>query len=276
LAGDFTEIHLADGREDLFLIIRDTDVLVEMTESGPRLPNRAKVERWGQGPMDLGKFEGRACFAAPPLHATDLPSALQFMSARALFAEFDEPTLHVVGMAIAVVEFETTHRFCGRCATPTEPYETASPSPRRPVARERRCPNCQLVVYPRIPPAVIVLVEKDGQILLARNARFRPGMFSALAGFVEIGESFEETAMREIHEEVGIRIGELRYFGSQPWPFGHSLMIGFFAQYAGGELLVDGLEITEAAWFSRANLPLLPPKISIARKLIEAYLARRA
>src|SRR6185369_14128960 len=168
--------------------------------------------------------------------------------------------------AIALTEFETTHRYCGRCATLTQPSL---------VDRSKRCPSCELHVYPRIPPAVITLIERDGRLLLARSARFKTGMFSAVAGFVEIGESLEQAAVREVREEVGVEVGELRYFGSQPWPFGRSLMIGYFARYLSGEIVVDGEEIVEADWFELERLPLLPPPISIARKLIEAYLTER-
>jgi NAD+ diphosphatase len=119
---------------------------------------------------------------------------------------------------------------------------------------------------------VITLVERDdGRILLARNASFPSGMFSAVAGFVEVGESLEQAACREVAEEVGIQIDRLRYFGSQPWPFGRSLMIGFFAKYASGEVTVDGTEIAEARWFAPDGLPVLPPQISIARRMIDAW-----
>jgi NAD+ diphosphatase len=121
---------------------------------------------------------------------------------------------------------------------------------------------------------VIVLVQRGEQLLLARGANFPPGLFSAVAGFVEIGESLEQAARREVREEVGVEIADLRYFASQPWPFGHSLMIGFHAQYAGGELRADGVEIVDAAYFEATALPLLPPALSIARQLIDAAVAR--
>jgi NAD+ diphosphatase len=130
-----------------------------------------------------------------------------------------------------------------------------------------------LTFHPRIPPAVIVLVEQEGRLLLARGANFPPGRFSAVAGFVEIGESLEDAARREVQEEVGVRITDLRY-SSQPWPFGHSLMIGFHARYDGGELRPDGVEIAEADWFRHDALPQLPPRISIARRMIEHFLAQ--
>ena len=135
------------------------------------------------------------------------------------------------------------------------------------------CPACNRVYYPRISPAVIVLVTRGEEALLARNSRFPLPFFSTLAGFSEVGESLEETLVREVREEVGIDVGDVRYFGSQPWPFPNSLMIGFFAEYRSGELKLDPDEIAEAAWFKREELPMVPPPVSIARKLIDAWLS---
>lgn len=132
------------------------------------------------------------------------------------------------------------------------------------------CPACGLLAYPRLAPAVMVLIRRGDELLLARGPHFSPGVFSALAGFVEPGETLEQCAVREVREEVGIEIANLRYFDSQPWPFPHSLMVAFFADYAGGTLDPDPAEIEAAAWFSRAALPLLPDPISIARQLIDA------
>jgi NAD+ diphosphatase len=135
-----------------------------------------------------------------------------------------------------------------------------------------RCPSCGLLGYPRIAPAVIVLVRRGDEALLARGARF-PGLFySTLAGFVEIGESLEETIVREVREEVGIDVKGARYFGSQAWPFPHSLMVGFFAEWAGGEIQPDGTEILDARWFRADALPPVPPRLSIARLLIDAWI----
>ena len=134
------------------------------------------------------------------------------------------------------------------------------------------CPSCGLAAYPRIAPAIIVLVRRGDRALLARNAKYPVPIYSTLAGFVDIGESLEETLAREVREEVGIEVTNIRYFGSQPWPLPHSLMIGFTAEWAGGEIRVDGEEITDAQWFAADDLPsLLPSHISIARRLIDAW-----
>jgi NAD+ diphosphatase len=253
----------------LWIIVRGSEVLVEEVDGAPRLPSRVLAEPWAGSRDDiifLGQLADVECYAVAASSNVELTSNLRFTPVRSLFGVLDEATLYVVGKAIALTEFEETHRYCGRCAEPTEP----SPS-----ERGRSCPRCSATFHPRIPPAVITLIENGDRILLARSARFKTGVFSAVAGFVETGESLEEAAVREIREEVGVEIDQLRYFGSQPWPFGRSLMIGFVARYRSGEIVVDGQEIVEAAWFDIERLPLLPPNISIARKLIDSFVARQ-
>ena len=125
--------------------------------------------------------------------------------------------------------------------------------------------------FPRTSPAVIVLVEREGKALLAHARRFTEGLYSVLAGFVEPGETLEEAVAREIQEEVGIQVTDIRYFGSQPWPFPDSFMVGFTARYESGEIRVDGNEITQADWFSPNELPTIPDQVSIARRLIDWF-----
>jgi NAD+ diphosphatase len=173
-----------------------------------------------------------------------------------------EGTFGLAGRAMHVIDWATTNRFCGRCGTATV-LSTKE--------RSMTCPACGLSAYPRIAPAIIVLVRRGDQALLARNAKFPGAFYSTLAGFSDIGESLEETLAREVREEVGIEVRDIRYFGSQPWPFPHSLMIGFTAQWASGEIRVDGEEIADAQWFSWSELPPIPPPISIARRLIDAW-----
>ncbi|HEX7842628.1 MAG TPA: NAD(+) diphosphatase, partial [Kofleriaceae bacterium] len=161
--------------------------------------------------------------------------------------------------------WDRDHRFCGRCGAATERSATE---------RVRTCTRCGHGAYPRLSPAIIALVERDGRALLARNARFPRPFFSTLAGFVEVGETLEAAVAREIHEEVGIAVTDVRYFGSQPWPFTGSLMIGYTARWAGGEIVPDPTEIADADWFSPDELPLLPPSLSIARVLIDDFVRR--
>jgi NAD+ diphosphatase len=197
----------------------------------------------------------------------DLPEErtdFQIIGLRGLFAFFDEATFAVAGRAMHVVDWATTSQFCGRCGTKTLVSENE---------RCMTCPKCALTQYPRISPAIIVLVRKGDQALLARNAKFPGAFYSTLAGFSDIGESLEETLLREVHEEVGVTVKDIRYFGSQPWPFPHSLMLGFTAVWDHGDIHVDGEEIADAKWFDAHDLPEIPPPISIARKLIDAWVA---
>jgi NAD+ diphosphatase len=215
----------------------------------------------------VGTVYGRHCWAIDENGCQSVSDEeVAFVDLMRFFGEADEPTWIAAGRAVQLVEWARNHRYCGRCGNPTEDS---------PGERARRCPVCGLLAFPRLAPAVIMLVERDdGRALLARNARWPSAMYSCLAGFVEPGESVEAAVRREVSEEVGIEVGELRYFGSQPWPFPHSLMLGFHACLASGEIACDGLEIAEAAWFAPHDLPQLPGPISIARKLIDDWVAR--
>lgn len=210
----------------------------------------------------LGQLDGRDCFAASV--SGDPGGPFEVAGLRRLYGELDEALFWVAGRAVQVAHWAQTHRFCGRCAAPAERLRGE---------RCLRCPGCGLASYPRISPAIIVLVRRGPEALLARSSRFPAAFFSTLAGFVEVGESLEETVAREVREEVGIEVARPRYFGSQPWPFPHSLMLGFMAEYAGGEIRVDGQEILEARWFGARALPQIPPPLSIARRLIDAWVA---
>ncbi len=196
---------------------------------------------------------------------TPAPAGTRWASLRSLFGVMADESVALAGRAAQLIEWDRSHKFCGACATPTvrEAHE-----------RARRCPSCGHSAYPRISPAMMCLVTRGREILLARNVNFPTGRYSALAGFVEAGESIEETISREVREEVGIEVGQPKYFASQSWPFPHSLMIAFTAEYAGGELIPNGHEIAEAAWFNADDLPQLPPRVSIARALIDETLRR--
>lgn len=162
-------------------------------------------------------------------------------------------------------EFLRTHKFCGCCGDKTQV-----------VAEEMatECTTCRHRVYPRVSPCVIVSIRKDNEILLAQGVRQRTsGFYSTLAGFVESAETLEQAVHREVFEEVGIKIKNLRYVSSQPWPFPHSIMCGFIADYQSGTLAPDKTEILHADWFTIDNLPKTPPSVSIASKLIDATIA---
>ena len=223
-----------------------------------------------QRPQYLGLYDGKHCYAVELPDSRPLPQGWQLMGLRDAFGVFDVPLAALSGRAYQILEWDLNHRYCGRCGTATHV---------RTDERSRACPNCGRTTYPPISPAVMVLIT-DGhrRVLLARKPIWPQGRFSALAGFVEPGETLEDTVARETREEVGVEVNNIRYFGSQPWPFPHSLMIAFTAEHAGGEVRPDGVEIEEARWFDADDLPKLPPGISISRRLIDtitAELARR-
>jgi NAD+ diphosphatase len=213
----------------------------------------------------LGELGGTACIAFSLAEDAVIPAGLRVAGLRALFLLLPEPLLALAGRAFQIVEWDRTHRYCGRCGSPTRDKIGE---------RARECPVCGLIAYPRISPAMMALVTRGDEVLLARAHRFPPGMYSALAGFVEPGETIEDCLRREVREEVGVEVHPPVYFGSQSWAFPHSLMIAYTAEYAGGELRPEADEIEDARWFSASKLPLLPSPVSIARRLIEATVAR--
>ncbi len=215
----------------------------------------------------LGLLGDRHCYAAEISESHPLPAGWATLGLRDLFGLVDETVAALSGRAYQLLEWDRNHPYCSRCGTPTLA---------RTDERARACPACRFTSYPPVSPAVMVLITRGRELLLARKAAWAPGRYSAIAGFVEPGEMLEDTVARETREEVGVEVGALRYFGSQPWPFPHSLMVAFVAEYAGGELKPDGVEIEEAAWFDAAALPQLPPSISISRRLITTVAAELA
>ncbi len=213
----------------------------------------------------LGNLDGNFCYAAELPADIVTPEGMQLVKLRDLYGELADDLFAIAGRAVQITEWDRTHQYCGCCATPTVqlPHE-----------RAKRCPHCGLVNYPRLSPAAIVLISRGPEILLARAPRFPAGMYSILAGFVEPGESLEETVVREVREEVGLEIANIRYFGSQPWPYPNSLMVGFTATYVSGEIVLEPEELVEAGWFHKHHLPQIPPKLSIARKLIDWFVAQ--
>ncbi len=247
------------------LVVRETGDEVEV-------PYLSAPEDAGLAPEArhyLGLLDGRDAWALDL--GTDLslalPEGFAARPLRSLYGQIDDDLFSLGGRAVQIVEWGRNHRFCGRCGAETAPI---------PGERAKRCPACGLSTYPRLSPAIIVRVTRGDEILLARNARFPAAFFSVLAGFVEPGESLEGTVRRELQEEVAIAVQDIRYFASQPWPFPNSLMIGFTAEWAGGEITVDRSELAEAGWFTADALPSIPGKPSIARLLIDDYVSGRS
>jgi NAD+ diphosphatase len=246
---------------------RGSELLLREADAG--LPDPSIVKSLAIPPGNIfpvGIFQEEYCATAWVPKETTAPPGFAFKGLRSTFGQWDESLIAVAGRAFQIVDWARNHRYCGACGKPMVP-----------VAGERamRC-ECGHVAYPRIAPAMMVLVKKGDAILLARNAAVPAGgRMSALAGFLEVGESVEDAVHREVHEEVGLFVKDLRYFTSQSWPFPGSLMVAFTAEYAGGDIRVDPAEIAEAHWFGPGDkLPELPPAQSISRALIEANLPK--
>jgi NAD+ diphosphatase len=251
----------------LVFAFRGEKILVGGSEKAPAILTRAEFAATGlEGPCHyLGEYQGVHCVASTLADDAIDIEGLRYAGLRSLFFVIPEPLVAIAGRAFQVIEWDRTHRYCGRCGAPTRDKANE---------RAKECPSCGYVAYPRVSPAMMALVTRGSELLLARAHRFPPGMFSALAGFVESGETIEDCIRREVREEVGVEIGELRYFGSQSWSFPHSLMIAFTAEYAGGDIRCEDEEIAEARWFAADALPPLPASLSIARRLIDRTAAR--
>ena len=205
------------------------------------------------------------CYALELTAETEAPADLVFHSLRDVAEKLGPTLFGIGGRAVQIVAWGQNHRYCGRCGAHNQHADDE---------RAQVCPECGLMCFPRLSPAIIVRIERGDQILLARNHRFPPGLFSVLAGFVEPGETLEECVAREVREEVGIEVEDIHYFASQPWPFPNSLMLGFTARYKSGEIQIEASELAEAGWYDPHELPGLPMPVSIARRLIDDYLKK--
>lgn len=216
----------------------------------------------------LGRLGERHCFSAELDEAFRPPEGLALRDLRMLFGAFDQTMHALAGRAVQIVEWERTHQFCGACGRRTGHSKND---------RSRICPECEIPVYPRLSPAMIVSVERGDEILLGRSGHFPAGIFSTLAGFVEPGESAEEAVIREVWEETRIIVKDVRYFSSQPWPFPNSLMLGFTAQYESGEIDTShDDEVEQAGWFHVDAMPnVFPGNISISQWLINDFIERK-
>ncbi len=196
------------------------------------------------------------------LNDTHIPNEFILENIKSIYQYFNNLERNWIAKTFGYMHWYRKHRFCGMCAGSTEldANECAM-----------LCPNCHYHFYPKVNPSMIVLVYRGDEILLARSPHFPPEMYSVLAGYVSPGESVEETIMREVKEEVSINVKNIRYYASQAWPFPNTLMLGYYAEYASGELQIDNKEIEDAGWYSADNLPEIPRRISIARRLIDNF-----
>jgi len=261
-------VERTGDREDAhWFVVRGGELLVSDRE-GERLPigsHPAGVDLAAARRLHLGTLDGLPVEAVALGPDVAAPDGFAFVGLREAFGLLGEVEWNVAGRAVQLLEWDRTHQHCGACGTTTEALSNE---------RARRCPECGLTAFPRLSPAVIVAIERGDEILLARGPSFAPGRYALVAGFVEAGESLEDAVAREIREEVGVEVDRITYVASQPWPFPHSLMVGFFARHVGGEIRIDAREIEDAKWFRVDALPGIPQRLSIARRLIDRYAAK--
>jgi NAD+ diphosphatase len=260
-----TAISRPDAPHDDDLVLLYAGDGLILTAEGAELPRRRDVAALiPEATVHVGRFDGIAVETARIDRDTPLPAGLEATVLRALHGRVADEAWALAGRAYQLAEWDRTHRFCGVCGAPTVLRDDE---------RSRACTACDFRAYPRHSPAVIVLITRgDDEVLLGRSARFPTGMYSTLAGFVDPGESAEDAVRREIREEAGIEITEPQWFGSQSWAFPHSLMLGFTAEWASGEIAADDDELEDLQWFTRDALPVLPPPASIARRLLDSWL----
>jgi NAD+ diphosphatase len=250
-----------------WLLFRGADLLMPVDQppaflpGSPSAPDAVTVDET----FLLGALDGAAVLVGALPDDAPAPEGLQPVGLRAVLAHADAELAGLAGYAAQIFRWTRTSRFCGACATAFDRNDGWG----------KICPNCGNTVYPPVSPAMITLIHDGGDRVLLGS---KPGWgkrYSLIAGFVEPGETLEACVAREVREEVGVEVADLRYVGSQPWPFPHQLMVGFMARYAGGEIVVDTTELADAQWFARDALPELPPPFSIARQIIEMWRAGR-
>lgn len=256
--------------EIIWYVFRGHDLIVLETNDGSyvRVPIVRDLSEMGLKPIRtqvLGQLDGRPVCSAEIDGSAEIPAGHAAYSLRRLFGRMEQIDFDVAGTAYQIAQWDKTHQFCSACALPLE-Y--------RPGARCKVCSKCKIDYFPKISPAMIVLVEDGDQLLMARHSRLPPGMYALIAGFLEPGETLEQCVQREVFEETGLEVDDIRYFGSQPWPFPHQIMLGFFARKRAGDIRIDLEELEDARFFHPNELPLLPPPITIARQLIDAWLAK--
>jgi NAD+ diphosphatase len=250
--------------EGHWVLVQDQSLLVRPTEAGVGLPSGPRPAGLEAAePLWLGTLGGTPCFVAAVPPEAPVPDGLRPETLVPMRGtRLPDDLLSLGGMAMQALWWESTSGHCPRCGTPTERIEGEW---------GKRCPRCRYEHFPHLHPAVIVLVRDRDRCLLARKAGWAPGRYALVAGFVDNGESLESAVIREVKEEVGVGVGEIRYVGSQNWPFPSQLMVGFVATYAGGEVTIDREELEDARWFPCDALPPGPSRHSIAGFIIQNF-----
>lgn len=223
------------------------------------------VHEYSGDVVQVGTYQDTPCYLIDTGSELIEQEQLEYIGLRSLLMKMRPEWFGIIARAWQVALFLRTHRYCGQCGSRVQNVEWEL---------AMQCHQCGHRCYPRISPCIIVAIRDGDHILLAQGRHHKNEMYSTLAGFVESGESLEEAVHREVFEEVGVKVKNLEYFSSQPWPFPHSIMVGFLAEYAGGDIVVDEQEILTADWFKQDKLPLIPPTFSIAGQLIKETFKR--
>lgn len=251
----------------LYFIYNKDELLIKVEDGKVLIPNEDDIKSLSINLSNLdflNSEDNRELLFAELHDITNISPPFQFSKLRSLIGQIDEITFNLGAKALHLISWNNTYKYCSKCGSLLKNKEDE---------RAKFCPSCGFINYPKISPAIITAVTKDKKILLAHNANFIEKRYSVLAGFVEPGETFEDCVAREVFEETSIKVKNIKYFGSQPWPFPDSLMVAFICEYDSGEIKVDDVEITDASWYSADELPNIPFKGTIARKLIDHFVA---
>lgn len=257
-----------ENSSNRYFIFNDRKIVLINENNSFRLPSEKEIELLEiktQRTQYIGELKGSSCFVSETNGNFSAIGCIILEDLRNLSGVIGESVASVAGRAIHLLEWDHNTRYCGRCGSATF---------RKQDERAKQCPDCGLLFFPKISPAIIVMIEKDNEILMARSSHFPAGRYGLIAGFVEPGESIEEAIVREVMEEVGICIKDISYFGSQPWPYPDSLMIGFTAKFSGGEICFHDGEIEDADWFRHDEIPHVPGSTSISGKLVEYFMSK--
>lgn len=249
-----------------FVFYKD-QVLIELKEDKYAIPCGSQppvTVPIGSTVHSIGTLEGTPCKTYQlhtPIPGDESP-ARQMTGLRASYDLLSFEEYSMAGKAFQILNWDQNSRYCPACGVPTRQIS--------PIAK--KCPECRQEFYPRISPAIIVRIRKGDSILLVHARNFRGTFNGLVAGFLEPGETLEECVHREVMEETGLRINNLKYFGSQPWPYPSGVMIGFTADYESGEIKLQQEELNAGDFYTKDNLPEIPKKLSLARKLIDDWL----
>lgn len=249
-----------------FFVFKNNELLIKIQNGLVFFPDENDINSLNISLTDINSFmtQDESEFVFCEINVlTSLPDNFKFYNFRSLVALLDRPNFNLAAKALHLASWNKTYKYCNKCGTLLNEKDDE---------RAKICPKCGFIIYPRISPAIITAIIKDKKLLLAHNTNFIDNMYSVIAGFVEPGETFEDCVSREVFEETNIKVKNIKYFGSQPWPFPDSLMVAFICEYESGELKVDGVEISDADWYGVDELPVIPKGGSIARRLIDWFI----